>query len=165
MIIWVNKVSRMIWMWVRMWRMEKVAGHGLRTANRPAGRPARRRNIFRWFSDCTPQLILWKSIIGRFSKKLFTLYGVWRSFPISKVDPWLILLTEKEGFGGFEADRLRDRILSTQRFRRGRGRDFIYTKNVARPRSGFYLRNEFRAAGVRFYLHKRFMGPVLIRIY
>ena len=29
---------------------------------------------------------------------------------------------------------------------------------VARPRSGFYLRNEFRAAGVRFYLHKRLMA-------
>ena len=67
-------------------------------------------------------------------------------------DPWLILLNGKEGFGGFEADRLRDRILSTRRFWRGRGRDFIYIKNVARPRFGFYLRNEFRGAGVRFYL-------------
>ena len=66
----------------------------------------------------------------------------------------MILPRGKEGFGGFEADRLRDRILSTQRFRRGRGRDFIYTKNVARPRFVFYLRNEFRAAGVRFDLHK-----------
>ena len=75
----------------------------------------------------------------------------------SVVDFSTILLTEKEGFGGFEADRLRDRLLYTQRFRRGRGRDFIYTKNVARPRSGFYLRNEFRAAGVRFYL-KTFYG-------
>ena len=99
---------------------------------------------------------------------------IWRLaliiFPISKVDPWLILLPEKEGFGGFEADRLRDRILSTQRFWRGRGRDFMYTKNAARPRFGFYLRNEFRATGVRFYLlsaqeFKLFMGPVLIRIY
>ena len=54
-----------------------------------------------------------------------------------------------EGFGGFEADRLRDRILSTQRTWRGRGRDFIYTENFVRPRFGFYLRNEFRAAGVR----------------
>ena len=43
-------------------------------------------------------------------------------------------------------------ILSTQRFRRGRGRDFIYTKNVAWKRFGFYLRNDFRAAG----------GPMLI---
>ena len=77
-----------------------------------------------------------KSIIGRFSIKEWTLYGVWRSFPISKVDPWLILRRGKEGFGGFEADRLRDRILSTQRFRRGRGRDFIYSKNVARARFG-----------------------------
>ena len=85
--------------------------------------------------------------------------------PCLESDPWLILLPEKEGFGGFEADRLRDRILSTQRFRRGRGRDFIYTKNVARPRSGFYVRNEFRAAGVRFYLHKCFMGAVSITIY
>ena len=66
-----------------------------------------------------------------------------------KVDPWLILPRGNEGFGGFEADRLRDRILCTQRTWRGRGRDFIYTKNVARPRSAFYLRNEFRAAGVR----------------
>ena len=103
-------------------------------------------------------------MIGRFSKWEWALYGVWRSFPMSKVDPWFILLKEKEGFGGFEADRLRDRILSTQRFRRGRGRDFICTENFVRPRFGFYLRNEFRAAGVRFYLHKRFMGPVLIRI-
>ena len=79
---------------------------------------------------------------------------MWRLalIPISKVDLWLILLTEKEGSGGFEADRLRDRLLSTQRFWRGRGRDFIYTKNVARARFGFYLRNEFRAAG----------GPMLI---
>ena len=51
-----------------------------------------------------------KSIIGRFSIKEWTLYGVWRSFPISKVDPWLILLRGKEGFGGFEADRFWDRI-------------------------------------------------------
>ena len=43
--IWVNKVNRMIWVWVRMWRMEKVPGHGLCTANRPAGRPAHRQNI------------------------------------------------------------------------------------------------------------------------
>ena len=79
------------------------------------------------------------------------------------VDFSTTLLTEKEGFGGFEVDRLWDRILCTQRFRRGRGRDFIYTKNVARPRSGFYLRNEFRAAGVRFYLHKRW-GAMLMKI-
>ena len=55
-----------------------------------------------------------------------------------------------KGFVGFDADRRRDGILSTQRFRRGRGRDFIYTKNVARARFGFYLRNEFRVAGVRW---------------
>ena len=50
--------------------------------------------------------------------KEWTLYGVWRSFHILKVDPWLILLKGNEGFGGFEADRLRDRILSavTKRF-------------------------------------------------
>ena len=77
----------------------------------------------------------------------------------------MVDFTERKGraLGAFDADRLRDRLLSTQRFRRGRGRDFIYTKNVARPRFGFYLRNEFRAAGVRFYLHKLFMGHVLIR--
>ena len=62
---------------------------------------------------------------------------IWRLaliiFPISKVDPWLILLRGKEGFGGFEADRLRDRILSTQRMSRGRDLDFIYATNSARP--------------------------------
>ena len=52
-------------------------------------------------------------------KKEWTLYGVWRSFHILKVDPWLILLKGNEGFGGFEADRLRDRILCTQRTWRG----------------------------------------------
>ena len=70
----------------------------------------------------------------------------------------MILLRGKEGFGGFAADRLLDRILSTQRFRRGRGRDFIYTKNVAQPRSGFYLRDEFRAAGVRCLSPQTFDG-------
>ena len=85
---------------------------------------------------------------------------MWRSFLISKVDAWLILLKGNVGFGGFEADRLRARILCTQRTWRGRDRDFIYTKNVARPRYGFYLRNEFLVAGVRFYLHKLFMGLV-----
>ena len=154
----------MICVWVRMWRMEKVPGHGLCTANRPAGRPARRRNIFRWFhsySTIVPcPFHLWKSIIGWFSKTEWTLYGVRRSFSISKVDPRLILLREKEGFGGFEADRLRDRILSTQRFWRGRGRDFIYyyTKNVARPIFGFYLRTEFRATGVQFLSTHTFFG-------
>ena len=34
----------------------------------------------------------------------------------------------------------------------------MYTKNVARPRSGFYLRNEFRAAGVRFSSPQTFYG-------
>ena len=82
-----------------------------------------------------------------------------------KVDPWLILLEGYEGFGGCEADRLRDRILRTQRPWRGRDRDFIYTKNFVRPKSGFHLHKEFRAAGVRFYLHKLFMGPVLIKSY
>ena len=37
--IWVNKVNRMICVWVRMWRMEKVPGHGLCTCQ-PPGRPA-----------------------------------------------------------------------------------------------------------------------------
>ena len=82
---------------------------------------------------------------------------MWRSFLISKVDAWLILLIRNEGFGGFvgfEADRLRDRILSTehkdfgaaevgilctQRMSRGRDRDFIYATNAARPGSDFYL--------------------------
>ena len=108
--------------------------------------------------------LFWKSIIGRLSNRVWALYGVWRSFPILKFDPWLISLKGNEGFGGFEADRLRDRILCTQRTWRGRDRDFIYTKNVAQPRSGFYLHNEFRAAGVRFCLQKRFMVPALIRI-
>ena len=44
--IWLNKVNRMICVWVTMWRMEKVPGQGLCTANRPAGRPARRLNFF-----------------------------------------------------------------------------------------------------------------------
>ena len=133
--------------------MEKVPGHGLCTANRPAGRPARRLNILRsshsHFTRVPPVPHL-KLIIGRFAKKAWALDGVWHAFPISKGDPWLILLRGKEGFGGFEADRLRGRLLSTHRFRRGRGRDFIYTKDVARPRFGFDLRNEFRTAGVRF---------------
>ena len=71
--IWVNKVNRMILVWVRMWRMEKVPGHGLCTANRPAGRPARRRNILWLFHS-------------------YTLPG-----PSLKVDHWSIF---KEGTGG-----------------------------------------------------------------
>ena len=70
----------------------------------------------------------------------------------------MILFRGKEGFGGFEADRLRDRPLSTQRFRRGRGRDFAYTKNVVRPRFGFYLRNEFRAAEIQILSIQIFHG-------
>ena len=53
---WVNKDNRVIYVWVRMWRMEEVPGHGLCTANRPAGRPARRRNISR-LSSRLPQLL------------------------------------------------------------------------------------------------------------
>ena len=87
-------------------------------------------------------------------------YGVWRSFLTLKVDPWLILLEGNEGFGDFEANRLKNRILSKQRTWRGRDWDFIYTMNFVRQRSGFYLHKEFRGAGVRFYLHKPFMGPV-----
>ena len=121
---------------------------------KPPGRPAGPSIeypsiIFRSSIDDTPRAFFEKSIIGRFSDKEWTLDGVWRSFPIPKGDPWLILHRGKVRLGGFEADRLRDRLFSTQRFRRGRGQDFIYTKNVARPRFGFYLRNEFRAAGVR----------------
>ena len=60
-----------------------------------------------------------------------------------------------KGFRGFDADRRRDRILSTKRTWRGRNSAFYlleYTTNVARARFRFYLRNEFRAAG----------GPMLI---
>ena len=65
------------------------------------------------------------------------------------------LLRGKEGFGGFEADRLRDRILCTQRFRRsevglstqrmsrGRDLDFIYARNPARPGSDVDLHKGF----------------------
>ena len=45
MTIWVNEVNRMIWVWVRMWRMEEVPGQGLCTANRPVARPPHRQNI------------------------------------------------------------------------------------------------------------------------
>ena len=79
---------------------------------------------------------------------------IWRLaliiFPISKVDPWLILLREKRALGAFKPTVSGIGFYLHKRFRRGRGRDLIYTKNVARPRFGFYLRNEFRAAGVRF---------------
>ena len=46
---------------------------------------------------------------------------IWRLalIPHFESDPWLILLKGNEGFGGFEADRLRDRILCTQRTWRG----------------------------------------------
>ena len=38
MTIWVNKVNRMICVWAKMWRMEKVPGHGyVRQTARPAG--------------------------------------------------------------------------------------------------------------------------------
>ena len=157
--------------------MEKVPGHGLGTATSPAGRRARRLNIPGPIPVPIPVPIpglvpcpfpICKSIIGRLSNRECELYGVWRSFPMLKVDPWLILLEGYEGFRGFEADRLRDRILFTRRTWRGRDWDFIFTKNFVRPRSGFYLHKEFRATGVRFYLHKFLMGPqppVLIRIY
>ena len=39
----------MIWVWVRMWRMETVPGHGLCTANREAARPIDR--IFQFLSQ------------------------------------------------------------------------------------------------------------------
>ena len=86
-----------------------------------------------------------KSIIGRFSNEEWALDAAWRPCPISKGDPWLILLRGKEGFGGFAADRLRDRLLSTQRMSCGRDLDFIYAKNSAQPGSDADL-------------HKRFMG-------
>ena len=58
----------------------------------------------------------------------------------------MILFRGKEGFGGFAADRLRDRLLSTQRMSCGRDLDFIYATNSARPGSDVDLQ-------------KRFMGP------
>ena len=122
MTIWVNEVNRVICVWVRMSRMEEVHGHGLCTANRPAGRaagrPARWRNILRSFSDRTPQY-----------------YSTY--FKISLVDfqNWIWHYMAPGA-----------------------------PTNVTRPRSGFYLRNEFRAAGIRLHLHKRCMVFVLLSI-
>ena len=42
MSIWVNKVNRMMCLGVRMWRMEKVPGHGVCTDDCRAGRPGLR---------------------------------------------------------------------------------------------------------------------------
>ena len=92
------------------WKKFPAMGYA-RPTGRPAGRPVD------WISSDgftrEPPLLISKSIIGRFSNKERVFYGVWRSFPISKGDPWLILLRGKEGFEGFEADRLRDRLLHT----------------------------------------------------
>ena len=70
----------------------------------------------------------------------------------SVVDFTVFLLNGKEGFGGFEADRLRDLILCTQRSWRLRDRDFIYAKNSAPPGSD------------PIYLHKLLWGLFLLLI-
>ena len=130
----------------RPWAM-----HG-QPPGRPAGPSIEYFPIAHYLYPPVPSLKI--DILSIFKDEL-TLEGAWLSFPISNGDPWLILLKGKEGFGGFEADRLQDRILSTkstQRFRRGRGRNFICTKNVARPRFGFLCTQRI----------PRGRGPILI---
>ena len=120
------------------------------TANRPAGRPARRSNISR-FSHTHPTP---RPPNGRFSNKEWAYEGAWRLFPIWKSDSWLNLLNGKVGLWGFDADR-----------RPSPGSDFIYTKISARPRSGFYLHKECRAAEIWILSTQRIprgRGPMLI---
>ena len=105
------------------------------TANRPAGRQARRSIIPRLPDPCIPPFLIGKLIIGRISNKGWALEGAWRTFPIWKGDPRLILLKGKVGLWGL-------------RSRPSPGSAFIYTKISARPRSGFYLHKECRAAEI-----------------
>ena len=141
-------------MWVRMWRMEKSsrpwAMHG-----QPPGRPPGPSTEYPSScpSSCTLPIstehympygahsLFWKSIRGWFYLQETRALGALKP-TVSGIGLYL----HKE-LGAAEIG-----ILSTQRI-------------FVRPRSGFHLHKEFRATGVRFYLHKHFMGPNRKRIF
>ena len=131
-----------------MCRMEKVPGHGLCPDLSGPGRPARSMHI--------PDLMqnfhfspfpIWKSLIGRFSNRKWRPWGRswWK---------WLFYLQEMR----FALDRYGSRghfLLENQSFidfqiGNERKREF----RAAEMR--FYLHKEFCAAEIRFYLYKEF---------
>ena len=88
---------------------------------------------------------------GKLLKKEWALEGAWRSCPISKGDPWLIFLRGKAGLWGLRSGP-------------SPGSDFIYTKISARPRSGFHVHKECRAAEIWILSTQRIprgRGPIL----
>ena len=147
-----------------MWRMEKVPGHGLWTANRPAGRPARRRNISWSCHSNTPRsffenrsLVVFQSRHGHYmasgAHSLFR-KSIRGWFYLEETRALGALKPTVSGIGFYlhkDLGAAEVGILSTQRMSRGRDPDFIYATNSARPGSDFYL-------------HKRFIRPGLIRI-
>ena len=146
--IWVNKVNRIsVSVWgCAAWKNFPAMAYA-RTSAGPAGRPARSMHIpVPMQNFCTSPFPIWKSLIGRFSNRKWRPWGrSWWNwlfylkemrFALDRYGSRGNFFFEKQSFIDFHKE-----LSESENSARPRC-DFIYTKNSARPGSGFYLHKE-----------------------